>query len=101
MHAKSEIKEMRKKFQPAEKLSVENHTREIQNQNTQRADKAIGLALLKKRFSRSAMPTDVRKRSALPLSLMNSGLRPNNWAKPKIQMAHLPEGQRPSAHQTA
>lgn len=35
MHAKSEIKEMRKKFEQAQKLSLENHTRENQNQNTQ------------------------------------------------------------------
>src|SRR6266852_51162 len=32
---------------------------------------------------------------------MNLGLRPSHWAKPKMQIGQCPEGQRPSAHQTA
>ena len=48
------------------------------------------------------MPPDVRKRSALPFRfLMNSGLRPDKLGiAQKSQMAGVPEGQRPSAHQT-
>jgi hypothetical protein len=48
------------------------------------------------------MPPDVRKRSALPSSFtMNSGLRPQPLGKAQNLDGRLPEGQRPSAHQTA
>ena len=59
---------------------------------------------LPKKFSQrdSAMPPDVRKRPALPsIGSMNLGLRPKTWAPPENSISNLPEGRRPSAHQTA
>ena len=48
-----------------------------------------------------AMPPDVRKRSALPSCGRKLGLRPNKLGIAQNSEAALPEGQRPSAHQTA
>jgi len=49
-----------------------------------------------------AMPSDVRKRSALPsISHTEFGAAPQNLGVARNSISNLPEGRRPSAHQTA